>query len=156
MVSCSTKRHTDTIILNPHGREIAMKPIRFDADNDFAPIPFDQAHLRLAYEMKQNGLPWKPHVGCFVWDRQQRIEPDSPFPLKIYFILSLPRFLGIFGSMAAIAEELVWLPTWHQARLVAQTLGVEAQKISKLWVPDAFPTPGDELLELYRLINRRL
>ena len=29
---------------------------------------------------------------------------------RIYFILILPRFLDIFGSIEAIAEKLLWLP----------------------------------------------
>ena len=133
-----------------------MQPIPFDANHDIAPIPFDQRHLHLAYEMKHGGLVWKPHVGCFVWDQKQCIEPDSPFPLRVYFILSLPRFVTLLGSLETIAEKLVWLPTWHQARLLALNLGVEATHISKLWSLDAFPAPGDELLAMYRLIQSKL
>ena len=62
--------------------ETTMKPIPFDPATDMAPIPFDQNHLELARQLKQAGLEWKPHVGCFVWDHEKHIEADSPFPLR--------------------------------------------------------------------------
>jgi hypothetical protein len=88
-------------------------------------MPFDQDHLTLAREMKGQGLHWKPHVGCYVWDDKGYIRAESPFPLRIYFVLSLPRFINVFGSLDAVAKKLVWLPTWHQARLLAVSLGVK-------------------------------
>jgi hypothetical protein len=129
-----------------------MKPMPFNPDMDIAPIPFDQKHLQLAREMKQRGLAWKPHVGCFVWDYDEHIEAESPFPMRVYFILSLPRFITIFGSLEAIEDKLVWLPTWHQARLLAMRLGVSHEKMSGFWGPDSVPSPGDDLLGMYRLI----
>ena len=84
-----------------------MKPMTFNPDMDIAPIPFDQKHLQLAREMKQRGLVWKPHVGCFVWDYDEHIEAESPFPMRVYFILSLPRFITIFGSLEALEDKLV-------------------------------------------------
>jgi hypothetical protein len=133
-----------------------MKPIPFDPAIDIAPTPFDQEHLQLSREMKQCGLAWKPHVGCFVWDYEEYIEAKSPFPLRVYFILSLPRFISIFGSLEDVADKLVWLPTWHQARLLAMRLGVDQQKVSGLWSPESTPSPGDELLGIYRLIMEKL
>jgi hypothetical protein len=129
-----------------------MKPMPFNPDMDIAPIPFDQKHLQLAREMKQRGLAWKPHVGCFVWDYDEHIKAESPFPMRVYFILSLPRFITIFGSLEAIEDKLVWLPTWHQARLLAMRLGVSHEKMSGFWGPDSVPSPGDDLLGMYRLI----
>jgi hypothetical protein len=100
-----------------------MKPIPFNSQKDLPPVVFDTQTCRLANELKQLGMPWQPHVGCFVWDPDGHIEAESPFPHRIYFMLSLPRFIDIFGSVEAIAEKLVWLPTWHQARLLCQQLG---------------------------------
>ena len=45
-----------------------MKPLPFDPHKDLAPIPFEARHVELAKELKRLGLPWAPHVGCFVWD----------------------------------------------------------------------------------------
>ena len=133
-----------------------MKPIPFNPATDIAPVPFNQRHLQLAREMKQRGLAWRAHVGCFVWDAEEYIEPESPFPLRVYFILSLPRFLSLFGSLEALAEKLVWLPTWHQARLIAVRLGVRQDMISGLWSSEVVVSPGDELLGIYRLILKVL
>lgn len=133
-----------------------MKPIPFNPETDIAPIPFNKIHLDLALDMKQWGLKWKPHVGCFVWDPDKHIETDSPFPLSVYFILSLPRFISIFGSPEAVAEKLVWLPTWHQARLIAARLGIAQNRIADLWTSGPLPTPGEDLSAIYLLILEKL
>ena len=129
-----------------------MKPVRFDPEKDLATTPFEERHILLAQELKRLGLPFEPHVGCFVWDPQNVIAADSPFPSQVYFILSLPRFLDIFGSKEKIVEKLVWLPTWHQARLVSRKLGVDDQRIAAIWQTDPAPAPGEELLQLYKLM----
>jgi hypothetical protein len=110
----------------------------------------------MARDLKRRGLAWKPHVGCFDWDPDELIEVKSPFPMRVYFLLSLHRFLAIFGSFESVAEKLVWVPTWHQARLLAGRLGVTENKIIGLWTPESVSTPGDELAELYRLIRDAL
>ena len=92
-----------------------MQPVPFNPDSDLPPIPFDSDVCTLAQQLKDSGLPWVPHVGCFAWDPEHVIKSAAPFPNHIYFILSLPRFTEIFGSLTAIREKLVWLPTWHQA-----------------------------------------
>jgi hypothetical protein len=127
-----------------------MESIPFDPKKDLAPLPFEAGHVELAKELKRLGLPWAPHVGCFVWDGGGTIETGSPFPERIYFILSLPRFLSIFGSIEAIREKLVWLPTWHQARLLCRRLGIEDKEIADIWTSGRTMTPGDELQAVYQ------
>jgi hypothetical protein len=95
-----------------------MKPTPFDEQEDLEPIPFSDDLRRLALNMKRAGLLWKPHVGCFVWDREGRIGAPSPFPRDIYFILNMNRFLAIFGSIEEMQRSLVWLPTWSQCMRV--------------------------------------
>ena len=129
-----------------------MTPIRFDPEKDLAPTPFDERICRLALEMKNLGLDWQPHVGCFVWDPDQWIKPESPFPGRIYFILSLPRFIEIFGSIQEIARKLVWLPTWHQACLLSMRMGIDAETREKSRQPAITRTPTAELFRIYRLI----
>lgn len=68
------------------------------------------------------------------------------------FYTQFARFISIFGSLEAIEDKLVWLPTWHQARLLAMRLGVSHEKMSGFWGPDSVPSPGDALLGMYRLI----
>jgi hypothetical protein len=89
-----------------------------------APIPFDPELCRIAAGLKAAGLPWTPHPGCFVWDPDGHIPAPSPFPGRVYFILSLPRFIDIFNSAEAVGDRLVWLPTWYQARRVCQLRGI--------------------------------
>ncbi len=123
-----------------------MQPVPFDPETDLAPLPFDAELCERARALKQRGLPWRPHVGCFVWDPDQSIKPASPFPLQIYFILSLPRFIEIFGSIDAITEKVIWLPTWHQARLLCQRYGINPAP------PPPAASPTEELKILYRLL----
>jgi len=129
-----------------------MEPIRFNPETDLAPTPFDEQICRLALEIKSLGLTWQPHVGCFVWDPDNWIKPESPFPDRIYFILSLPRFIEIFGSIQEIARKLVWLPTWHQACLLCMRMDIGDETLKKSRQPAITRTPTAELLCIYRLI----
>lgn len=133
-----------------------MVPIRFDPEKDLPPTPFDDRICRLSLKMKDLGLNWQPHVGCFVWDPDHRINPESPFPGRIYFVLSLPRFLEIFGSMQEIAQKLVWLPTWHQARLLCMRMGIRDSLLEKSPQSGCTNTPTEELLKIYELIINAL
>ena len=115
-------------------------------------MPFDTQTCQLAQEMKRLGIDWRPHVGCFVWDPDNAIEVDSPFPHRIYFVLSLPRFINIFGSLEAVAEKLVWLPTWHQARLLCTQLNIPDEVIAAIWQDGSVFSTGEELHKIYQLI----
>ena len=106
-----------------------MKPVKFDEKKDLAPIPFDEKTCRMALKMKEAGLIWHPHVGGFAWDPDGVIPADSPFPNRVYFILSLPRFVEILGSVERISQKLVWLPTFHQARLLLHAKGISDEQI---------------------------
>ena len=48
-----------------------------------------------------------------------------------------------------MAENLIWLPTWHQARLLCTDLGVPGGAVSSLWQTNEALSPGEELLHLY-------
>jgi hypothetical protein len=129
-----------------------MRPVHFNPQRDLAPLPFDDRVCRKALEMKAAGLKWPPHVGCFVWDPENCIRQDSPFPNRIYFVLSIPRFIEIFGDLEKMAESLVWLPTWHQARLICADMDVPAEAVSTLWQSHDVLPAGEELLHLYGII----
>jgi hypothetical protein len=133
-----------------------MRTKRFNPEKDLPPIPFSKRICELASDLKNLGLNWHPYVGCFVWDRDGFIKAESPFPERIYFILSLPRFIDIFGSVENMVEKLVWLPTWHQARMVYHQLSVTDNDLtneSKFWT--AF-SPGEDLQQIYRRIGNAL
>lgn len=133
-----------------------MKPVPFNPSTDLATTPFTRSHAESAREMKRLGLDWQPHVGCFVWDPDGRIAVDSPFPERIYFILSLPRFIDMFGSREAVAEALVWLPTWHQARQLCRRYDVADERVAAIWAGNPAIDPGRELIDLYGLLTEAL
>jgi hypothetical protein len=99
-----------------------MKSTPFDPSRHLAPIPFGDRLCNKARELKKAGLAWEPHVGCFVWDPEQTIPAPSPFGGRIYFILNLNRFLQFYSDLEELKRKLVWLPTWHQARLLLKRL----------------------------------
>jgi len=133
-----------------------MKPTPFQVSQDLPPLPFDVRHCEAAARLKAAGLPWRPHVGCFVWDRDEHIAVPSPFPQRIYFILNIGHFVQILGSVEEVAGRLIWLPTWHQARLLAQTMGIPPQAVAALWEQEKEVRPGEELLALYALLEQAL
>ena len=124
-----------------------MQPVPFNPSTDLAPLPFDAELCELAAALKRSGLPWRPHVGCFVWDPDAHIKPASPFPHHIYFILSLPRFVDLLGSIEAIQHKMIWLPTWHQARLLCRRYGLYTSQVRQT------DDPTEELKALYRLLH---
>jgi hypothetical protein len=134
-----------------------MTATRFNPGKDLAPMPFDKEICHRALDIKKGGLIWRPHVGCFVWDPDKFIKPASPFPGRIYFILSLPRFLDIFDTIDQIAHQLVWLPTWHQARLVCRQLSIPDENFENRRQRDLTgSSPVEELLHIYELIIETL
>ena len=129
-----------------------MKPIPFDPQNDLAPMVFDSRVCAMALEIKRLGINWRPHVGCFVWDPEKIIKTDSPFPHRIYFILSMPRFLDIFGTADKMVAKLVWLPTWHQARMLCRQLDVPDEGVARIWQVGLASSDGAELQKIYALL----
>ena len=133
-----------------------MKPTPFNPKTDLPPTPFDLRHCQAAARLKKKGLSWTPHVGCFVWDPDEIIEVTSPFPGRIYFILNLGHFLRIFGSLEEISKNLIWLPTYHQARLLCDQVGVDQEEVAALLASSESIRAGKELLVLYKMILNEL
>lgn len=133
-----------------------MKPTPFVAGTDLEPIPFSQEHCALAKALKEKGLEWKPHVGCFVWDETGFIKVSSPFPIRIYFILNLGHFLRIFEKIENMKEKLVWLPTWHQAKIVCKNLNISQTEIRAALCGDEAEEMWADAAVLYKLIAKRL
>lgn len=128
----------------------------FNIEIDLAPIPFDRSHCEMAAQLKKAGLTWRPHVGCFVWDCDEQIKVPSPFPERIYFILNLGRFLEIFESTDMIIEKMIWIPTWHQARLLCDKLGIDKNEIMETMLREKYKIPDDEVLLLYKILLEKL
>lgn len=133
-----------------------MQTTPFNIETDLAPIPFERRHCQMAARLKEAGLPWKPHVGCFVWDRDEQIKVPSPFPERIYFILNLVRFLEIFDTVENITEKLIWVPTWHQARQLCDKMGVKKRDIIDILCNENHVSADHDVLLLYRILLNNL
>lgn len=120
------------------------------------PIPFDKQLLDLALNLKESGLPWSPQTGCFVWDPHGHIPAPSPFPHRVYFILSMSRFMHIFGDVEHMQDKLVWLPTWYQAMHICMQMGVRRSTTIPNDLAEAFLSPKDEIVRLYKVIGKAL
>lgn len=133
-----------------------MKPTPFDERKDYAPTPFDRRHCEMASRLKDAGLGWWVHVGCFAWDPNGRLAETSPFPNRIYLILNLSYFARALGGIEEISRQLVWLPTWHQTRLLCREHNVSDEEVAAIWSSSSSMGPGDELIALYDLLLRKL
>ncbi|MBR9987974.1 MAG: hypothetical protein KFF68_18885 [Desulfosarcina sp.] len=127
-----------------------------DAAEKFLPLPIDDTVLAAAYRLKTLGLPWSPQVGCFVWDREAVISVPSPFPKRVYFILSMRRFTDIFGSEEKMRQQLVWVPTWYQAVQLCSRLGVADVGADPFVDGHRLISGEDGFLRLYASIARHL
>ncbi len=122
----------------------------------FPPIPINDNILESALRLKRLGLPWSPHVGCFVWDREAVISAPSPFPKRVYFILNIRRFTNIFGSEEKMRQQLVWVPTWHQSFQLCRRLGVRHVETERMFDGKRLPSEEEGLMQAYDLIARQL
>jgi hypothetical protein len=133
-----------------------VKPTPFRTGIDLEPSPFGREHCLAAKRLKEDGLVWRPQVGCFVWDELGVIEVPSPFPDRIYFVLNLGHFLRRLGTVENMMDKLVWLPTWHQARQICRELGIDDVGIWEALCLARVANVGDELLLVYNLIQSKL
>jgi hypothetical protein len=133
-----------------------MSPEPFRKSTDLEPLPFGLDLCLAARRLKEAGLFWHPQAGCFVWDDMGVIEAPSPFPDRIYFILNLRHFLRRFGTEEEMVDKLVWLPTWHQARLTCRAMAIGDTEVWETLCSSREKACGTELLLLYDLILRGL
>jgi hypothetical protein len=133
-----------------------MKSTPFVQGTDLEPIPFTENLCQAAKRLKAGGLDWRPHVGCFVWDESGAIKASSPLPNRIYFILNLNHFIRIFHSIEGMKNALVWLPTWHQTKLLCRRVGLSTQEIEEALRGHPFKETDGDLIALYELLRHRL
>ncbi len=107
----------------------------------------------MALRLKEAGLRWFVHVGCFAWDAAGVLIDFTPLPNSVYFILNLSIFARALGGVDQIHRKLVWLPTWHQARLLCREHGVPDEAVAAIWSSPM--GPGDELPALYAAAARK-
>jgi hypothetical protein len=117
---------------------------------------FSEDEILLALELCMLGLPWEPQPGHYVWDADGLIDCPSPFHDRVYFILDLKHFLRRAGTLEELKAALVWLPTWHDARNILESLGVSHAEVAcRLEEYDAIEQQI-ELATLYRMIADQL
>jgi hypothetical protein len=110
----------------------------------------------MARELRRLGLPWEPQAGHYVFDETGFCTKGSPFQEGVYFILNYEYFMRQAGGVECFKRIMLWLPTWHDARQILQTLGVQDEDVaSELRSGNAIENQR-ELLTLYDLIKRTL
>ena len=102
--------------------------------------------FRLAEEFKRLGLRWEPSVGNYVYDAAGVVPQSSPFQDHVYFLLNYDCFMRKVGGVARFKQLMVWLPTWHEARLLLRSLGVSSAQVqSELARRDALAQCNDSI-----------
>jgi hypothetical protein len=117
---------------------------------------FSDRVIEGAKRLRGLGLAWEPRPGHYVWDERGLIEKPSPFQDRVYFILDLKHFLRRAGTMEALKESLVWLPTWHDAREILHQLGISDAFVASRLASKGAIESRDELIVLYDLIAEQL
>ena len=74
------------------------------------------------------GYHYETHT---VQHRDELIGATCPFPELVFLTLNLGRFEQLLGSVDAIAEKLVWVPTENQARWISRRLGGDGEKSAR-------------------------
>ncbi len=133
-----------------------MQSQPFDEKRDYAPTPFDRRHCEMAARLKEAGLRWWVHVGCFAWDPDGYLGDFTLLPNRVYYLLNLNIFARALGGIDKIHRKLVWLPTWHQTRLLCRENNVPDEAVAAIWSSSVPMGPGDELIALYELLLQKL
>ena len=114
---------------------------------------FTNEEIELALELKQLGLPWEPTAGHYVWDEDNLIDRPSPFHDRVFFILDLRHFLRRAESVEKLKKAVCWLPTWHDMRDIAQSLGISEDEIWKTLNERGAIEQGTERLVFYETLR---
>ncbi|MGL4464731.1 MAG: hypothetical protein ACRC1K_21465 [Planctomycetia bacterium] len=117
---------------------------------------FTEEEIDRARRLHERGLPWTPHVGCYVYDAAGVIEVPSPFQVRVYFILDLKHFLRRAPSLDALKQAMVWLPQYHQCRRLLADFGVDGAAVARLLDEAGAVVAGRELVVLYDALLKKL
>ena len=115
---------------------------------------FTEEQIRIASRIKKLELPWTPQVGQYVYDANQICPKGSPFQERVYFLLDFDCFMQHVGGIERFRSNMVWLPTWHEAREILHQLGIPEAEVAELSARAMLS--GEELTCLYRLILEAL
>ncbi len=113
---------------------------------------YTDEEIKLAKQLRDNGLPWEPKAGHYIYDETGFCRQPSPFQEKVYFILNYPYFMKTVGGVDRFKEIMIWLPTWDDARQLLRSYGVPSQQIADHLSRRRAIERGTERLVLYQLI----
>jgi hypothetical protein len=102
-------------------------------------MQFSPQDIHGAKQLRDLGLRWEPQL------------QDG-----VYFILDLKHFLRRAGLLDRLKQSMVWLPTWHQARRILQTMGVDNGTVAHALQAPSVLEHHQELRALYELVATRL
>lgn len=119
-------------------------------------MQFRDIEIELARRLRELGLPWQPQAGHFVLDETGLVDRPSPFQDGVYFILNFDYFMELAGGVEQFKQIMTWLPTWSDARLVLQSLGVADDDVADVLHRERAIQEQTELATLYRLIESTL
>ena len=114
---------------------------------------FSDREIALATSFRESVAPqWTVAAGQFVFDPDGRVNKPSPFQTGVYFVLNYPYFVTLMGGLENFRAELIWLPTWTQARRLAIAAGLSPQQIVTGCLNESTIKKGSEREKLYELI----
>jgi hypothetical protein len=93
-------------------------------------VQFSPEEIEMARELRRLGLKWEPSVGHYLYDENRCCPKGSPFQDRVYFLLNYECFMSHLGGVERFKEVMLWLPTWHDARELLQSLGVSDEKVA--------------------------
>ena len=117
---------------------------------------FTDEEITLARTLRDDGLPWEPAAGHYVYDETGFCKQSSPFQDRVYFILNYSYCMKAVGGVERFKEIMIWLPTWYDAREILRTYRVPDQQVREYLVNDQAIERGIERLSLYELIASRI
>jgi len=113
---------------------------------------FSERMIELAREFRTGGVPWEPGPGQYVLDCYDVVKRESPFQDGVYFILNFPHFLKLAGGVDGFRRQMLWLPTWDQARGILRQAGVSDRCQQERLIERNAVAEGCELQCLYEWI----
>lgn len=115
---------------------------------------FTEEQITIAKRLKEFEIPWTPQVGHYVYDANQICPKSSPFQERVYFLLNFDCFMQHVGGLERFRKNMVWLPTWHEAREILRNLGIPDSEVAQHSAKAILN--GEELTCLYKLIVEAL
>lgn len=117
---------------------------------------FSTEQIHLARRLREAGLHWEPQAGHFVYDETNFCDRRSPFQDRVFFILNYDYFIDRVGGLQRFKDIMLWLPTWHDCRMLLRAMGVDDAEIANHLAKSHALEQRRELTAMYELILEQL